>query len=303
VDSTHIPKGMGKISFENLLPEIFRPAHSEPIAAWRLPPATTATLIGFQRKQGEPIVYEGETPINVRLMERLWRFRYKGDATELTSSRWRLEIVVASNANGPLQPGHMLVVAQRPYANGWMQGAKFKKYSKKGERLAGELPAALEEDTDPVDWLERNIELDPWEQDKRYVSGISFPNGYWAINPRNEAGDFLFGACPDRDVLTAELLASSEIKKMLSLTERNKIVFAFPGNTPHLEPETIDERFTLMGLAIQQALAGPASLTDWTGHLVADFVTMRYRDHLNNFNRVVMRRRGRELPKDDDLDA
>lgn len=264
---------------------------------WRLPPDAVITLVGFQRKKGDPIVYEGETPVEVRLLERLWRFQKEGDSRELTSCRWRLELVAPVKKGTPSRPGHEAMIAQEPYGNGWTQSAKFKSYSKKGERPAREIPADWK--TDPVDWLERNIELDPWEQSEKYVSGISFPNGYWAEGPRNAAGDFLFGACPDREAITADLFASHEIKNLLAMTENNTIRFAFPGQVPSLEPETIEQGTSMMGLAILQALAGPESLGEWTGRLVADFVSYRYRSHLNNFNRSLVRRADKEVSSDE----
>jgi hypothetical protein len=170
-----------------------------------------------------------------------------------------------------------------------VQNARLNGYSKKSGRIAGQIPADLGNDIDHVQWLERNITIDPWEQSDRYVAGISRPHGYRADDPRNESGDFIFGACPDHKEIFEELFASQEIRELLQMTENNTISFTFGGKSAHLFEEVIDNRFSLMEMSIQQALAGPESLDDWKGRLVADLVSRRYRDHLNNANREAAR--------------
>lgn len=280
---------MGLISLEVLLPEIFCPDDSVPINAWGAPPTAAISLVGFKRKRGEPIVFEGETAVGVRLCERTWRYQRVGEDKNLFAARWRLEVSVDRNPEVPLTAGSVVIVAQKPYGNGWVQSARLNGYVKESGRIAGKIPADIGNDIDHVQWLERNITIDPWENSERYVAGISRPHGYRADDPRNESGDFIFGACPDHKDIFEQLFASREIQDLLDMTENNTISFTPPGKSAHLYQEVIDNRFSLMEVAIQQALAGPESLNEWQGRLVADFVSHRYRDHLNNANRKAAR--------------
>jgi hypothetical protein len=276
---------MGLISLEVLLPEIFCPDDSVPIRAWGAPPTSTVSLVGFKKKRGEPIVFEGEAAIGVKLCERTWRYQRAGGDKDLFATRWRLEVSVDKDAEVPLSSGAAIVIAQKPFANGWVQHARLNGYSKKSGRIAGQIPADLGNDIDQVEWLERNITTDPWELSERYVAGISRPHGYRADDPRNQSGDFIFGACPDHKEIFEELFDSREIRELLKMTKKNTISFTFEAKSAHLYEEVIDNRFSLMEVSIQQALAGPESFDDWKGRLVADLVSHRYRDHLNNANR------------------
>ena len=159
-----------------------------------------------------------------------------------------------------------------------MDYASFKKYSKNGAGAVVEIPADLPQGPDQIECAEKIAGVDPWESGERHVAGISLPNGYWATEPRNEAGGFLLGACPNRDTGVEALLHSSEIIRLLELTAANQIDFASPvaNVSPKLLPGVIEDRESLMGLAIQQALAGPATLAEWKGKLVAE----RHRSHL-----------------------
>jgi len=294
---------MAKISLRDLLPERFRPDDSAPVAAWKLPPKSAITRVGFDRQASRKIVYEDESPIQLRLCERNWRYRYAGQTSVESDQRWRLELIVDSKEAGPLEPGHVAVVAQEPHANGWVQYSVFKHYSKKKDRPEPELPANLAKGTDPVDWLESHVKYDPWEQGEKYVAGISFPNGYWAVEPRNAAGDFVFGVCPDRNAIIEELFKSEEIVGLLRSTAANKISFVYHEKVtiaPSLEPEVQEEACSLMGIAIQQALAGPESLRGWKGKLVADRVNQLYCDHLNNHNRAAVGRKAKQKSSDDE---
>lgn len=260
-----------------------------------MPPSVGITRVDFESDRAEP-VFEDETPMAIRLCERDWRYRRHGEERVRTANRWRLELLVDAKEAEPLKPGHFIVVAQEPYSNQWLQYAKLLRYSKKSERPTPELPADLPPDTDPVDWVERDLRVDPWETSDRYVAGISFPNGFWTAEPRNTAGDLIFGVCPDRDRVIEKLLRSHRIKDLLRATECNAIKFVFPdvGDAPPLDPEVIDEAPALMDNAIQQALAGPAKLDGWKGREVAEWVGMIFRDHLNNRNRWFYRQRKRE---------
>jgi hypothetical protein len=288
---------MGVISCEQLFPaSIFRPDESSQIGVLEISPPT-ATCIGFNRQSGR-IVFEGETSIEFRLKERAWRYRYPGKEGDIhISNRWRLEIVAAPERS-LLSAGHSLVVTQKPYSLNWVQSTKFKMYSKKSEAERPDaIVPALTEKEHPVAWLERNLKNlkhDPWETSAQYVAGISFPNGC-QDEAQNTTGEFVFGACPDFDHLVSEMFRDPDIKKMLALTTTNDITFWYTQGEikepPHLYPAVIDEAETLMGLAIQQALAGPGihpgnvDSEDWTGQPVSSWVRRIYCGHLNNRNK------------------
>jgi len=288
---------MGSIPIEELLPP--GPDEASEVGSWSPPPESSVMRVGFDRKSGGPIVFEGETPIRVQLCERIWRYRYPANnPVGKTENRWRLEILT-DPGQAYLRPQHSVVIAQEPYGNGWLQAATFKMYSKeeKSEQHFEPVEQPLREKEDPVDWLERNLEYDPWENGAHYVAGIGAPNGFHE-DPRNTHGAFVFGACPDFNGLVAELLGCHKIQDMLRQTEQNHITFWYrPAikNPPQLYPEVIAEAETLMGLSIQQALAGPRRWSEtWFGQEVSKLVRTIYCDHLNAFNKKVQRCKGHE---------
>lgn len=293
---------MGGISLEQLLPERFgNPDAAGPISSLHMPLEGAVMRAGFERGSRGALVFEGETTVTVRLGERVWRYKQEPDTSTIkTARRWRLEFGVKIDDAGPLLPGHVAVVAQEPYGNTWLQRAFFKKYSKKSEeeRPLPEVPR-LEEDRDPVEWLEQNADYDPWEKNARLVAGISQPHGFLSDNPRNSAGDLILGACPDFDGLVGELWTSGETQRLLDETKEGRIVFwnrAKVQNPPRLYPEVIEDCEALMGISIQQALAGPRrSPEKWIGQPVWRLLGLIYRDHLNERNRVVHRRLGHEV--------
>src|SRR5579875_1157698 len=291
---------MGLININDFLPESFRPDDSAPIKAWGLPPRTAVTRSGFVN--GEDLCFEGETRVQVRLCQREWRYQRYGEAREQIAKRWRLELSVGAKKRNTLKPGHDIVIAQKPYGNQWLQFVKLKKYSKK-EQPVPKLPADVPKDADPVEWLESHLEFDPWEQGKRYVAGISFPNGFWNPDFRNTSGDFVFGCCPDKETAIKALLRSRPIKALLEMTRKNRIIFSHEGKNTRLFPEVIEEAEFLMAIAIQQALAGPDSVRNWKGKPVSDYVSEIYRSHLNNLNRIWDRRRRIERPDQGDFIA
>ncbi len=305
---------MGQICAENLFPPHWsRPDDAQPIGTWSPSPALTATCVGFAPRHGDEILFEGETPLQVRWSERTWRYRYPGkDGAVRISNRWRMEII-ADPKQTHLRPGNNLVVVREPYGTNWIQTASFKMYSKKSESEREEaVVPQLRENEHPVDWLERNLKYDPWETGAHYVAGISFPNGFQE-EARNVSGGFLFGACPDFDGLVEDMFKTRGVEHMLHLTKENKIRFAFPGadleTEPILYPEVIRVAKSIMGTAIQQALAGPGEprgdkrYEKWEGQPVSKLVWPIYCDHLNDYNRRESRRLLREVPFTDDVDS
>ncbi|HLJ85682.1 MAG TPA: hypothetical protein VKZ53_02605 [Candidatus Angelobacter sp.] len=204
------------------------------------------------------------------------------------------------DANNPdsIQPTHQVVVAQTPYGNGWVQATTFKKYTKH-TREREELEAKLPE-CDGMKDIEAKFEAalvyDPWETGQHYVAGISYPDGdlqLLANKPRNTAVDYVIGVCPDFKVACDELLTSTEVKRLLEMTEKDKLGFwkqGAPSKRPHLYDETKEEAQTLIMLAVRQALAGPCDFSKkWHGQPVSKLVEHLYCDHLNNRNRQISR--------------
>lgn len=303
---------MASISLDQLLPSYFsRPDDAFPIGTWAMPTGLTAMCAGFSPLSNGEVVFEKETPIQLRLCERTWRYKYSGQSERMyVTSRWRLEILADPKLTH-LRPGHTIVVAQEPYGTNWVQPTKFKIYSKKSEseRLEVVVPE-LRENQDPVFWLERNLKYDPWEKGKHYVAGIGFPNGFHEES-RNIISNFVFGACPDFEKVVEEILQSRAVQQMLGRTRENNINFWYSkadiANPPRLYPVVIEEAVALMGRSIQQALAGPSNLPssrpteEWVGQPVSELVRRIYCDHLNNENRRVQRDLEHVIPVGDEV--
>ncbi len=288
---------MGAISIEQLLPKhIFRPDDAFPISRLGMPAKAKITRIGFDRKPGQPLSFEGETEVRVRMEERLWRFKLKksDSRTIHEARRWRLEILVDAKNSDPIQPSHEAVVAQTPYGNGWVQPTAFKKYTKKTlekEEVASNLP-----EFNDLEEAEANLEAaqvyDPWEKGQHYVAGISYPRGYLELlagNPRNAEIDYVLGVCPDFKAAQDELLISTEVKEFLEMTQKGTIAFwkrGAPKQRPRLHERTKEAATGLMLLSVRQALAGPRMFSrEFQGRPVSKLVEYLYCDHLNNENR------------------
>ena len=289
---------MGVIPIRTILSLALPTEESHPVSGLKMPETVQVTRVDFESERQEP-VFEGETRMRFRLCQRDWRYRRHGEEKVRVAHRWRLELLVDADAAEPLCPGHFIVMAQEPYSNQWLQYAKLLRYSKK-ERVVPELPPNFPAEADPVEWLERTQEVDPWEQSARYVAGISFPNGFWTSEPRNTAGDLLLGTCPDRERAIEKLLQSRTTRNLLRAAERNTLRVAYPtvNNGYPLLPAVIDEAPILMHNAIQQALAGPSSLENWARREVANLAGQIFRDHLNNRNRVLAREARHETSRD-----
>lgn len=300
---------MGVVSIEQLLPRhIFRPDDAFPISRLGFPTRAKMTRIGFNRHPGQPLSFEGETPVKVRMEERLWRYKLKkterggqqnsNKASIRESRRWRLEILVDARNSDPIQPSHQVVVAQIPYGNGWVQPTVLKKYRKKTlerEEIESKLP-----ELDDLDDVESKLEAaqvyDPWEKGQHYVAGISYPRGHLQVllnNPRNTEIDYVLGVCPDFKAAHDELMMSAKVDDLLEMTRKGTIAFwkhGAPEQKPHLHEETKEAAPELMMAAVDQALAGPREFSkEWQGQPVWKLVEYLYCSHLNNRNRKISR--------------
>jgi hypothetical protein len=300
---------VGVVSIEQLLPRhMFRPDDAIPISRLGLPARAKMTRVGFDRKPGQPLRFEGETPVRVRIEERLWRYKVKGaekgreknsNKASIRESRcWRLEILVDARNSDPIQPAHQVVVAQIPYGNLWVQATPLKKYTKKKlerEEIESKLP-----ELDDLDDIESKLEAaqlyDPWEKGQNYVAGISYPRGHLqrlVSNPRNTEVDYVIGVCPDFKAIRDELSTSADVERLLEMTRRGTIAFwkhGAPKQRPHLYEEAKEAAPELMMLSVRQALAGPQVFSKkWQGKPVWELVEHVYCNHLNNRNRKISR--------------
>lgn len=294
---------MGSISLEELLPEYFgNPHDSVPIGSVQFPIESAVMRTGFKPSSSETPVFEGETPVTVRFLERLWRYKQLPDpSTEWKSRRWRLELRLKVENAGTLKPGHVAVIAQQPYSNLWIQRPFFNMYSKKGELDRKRLKVPELAKNEPIEWLERNIKYDPWEKNRYFVAGISQPRGFLRDDPKNAAEGFVLGACADFDAMVAKLWESPEIKHLLVLTREGRLQFWREDKVdkpPRLYPTVKEECESMMGFAIHQALAGPArNSEEWIGEPVSKLVDWIYCGHLNNRNRQVRSKQESQLGK------
>jgi hypothetical protein len=296
---------VGMVSIEQILPRhLFRPDDAFPISRLGFPAKAKMTRIGFDRKPGQPLRFEGETPVKVRMEERVWRYKVRrmrkdekknGEKLSIRESRrWRLEILVDAKHSDPIQPLHQVVVAQIPYGNGWVQATALKKYTKKALEKE-EIESKLLE-VDDLDDVESEFEgaqvYDPWEKGQHYVAGISYPRGYLQLllsNPRNAEIDYVIGVCPDFKATRDELRMSAEVEHLLEMTRKGTIAFwkrGAPEQRPHLYEETKEAAPELIMLSVHQALAGPREFSkEWQGQPVWKLVEHLYCSHLNNRNR------------------
>jgi len=297
---------MGAISLEKLFPrQVLHSDQAEPISPLGMPRKAALTRCGFEISKRGGLFFEGETTAAVRLCEREWNYRQLPDSSKShRARRWRLEFAVSVKSAGPIRAGHVAVIAQEPYENAWLQRASFKMYSKKSDgRSLLPVPdtkaLAAENIEDAIEWLEQNVELDPWENNSRFVAGLSHPKGSFSSKPRSSGGDLVLGVCPDFDELVSQLLKMNETRKLIKETYSGQIVFwnrSKVKSPPRLHADVRNECEDLMYISVQQALAGPRhSPKKWIDQPVWKLVSLIYRDHLNARNRVADRRLGHEF--------
>jgi hypothetical protein len=265
--------------------------------------AVTAMRVG---RNGQGLSYLEETPIHVAMA---WRFLE--DAEGRRHNWWRLE-VKSEPRDGCIRSGHQLVVAEHPYGNGWMQHASFKPGSKKGtlERAdAADISFASVEEA--AEWVGA-LNHDYWEKGCCLTAGISQPEiPFDPLEPvRNvqRSGLFVFGICEHLKEAERGLLRDLAIERLLEATERGTLRFWAPGaklaSVPTLLDEVKDDRWSLMGLSIRQALAGPHRHgARWIGHPVAEKVAQIYREHVNRRNRRLTEERARLAQLDEEARA
>jgi hypothetical protein len=245
----------------------------------------------FVPGKGGRVVFADKIEAQAHLAYRQWKFRFPGENAGRVEPRWRLEITVEPE-RAPLQDRHWLIVAQEPFESSWVQRARFKKRSNKKMNDAPCLPKQFTPEADPIEWLEQNLEYDPWEEGARFVAGISLAKQDFNSKAANLANGLLLGTCLDLNRITEALMENDTvIQEMLGMTEKNTILFSNPASPRgplRLGDEVIRNRYSLMFLSIQQALAGPPAFEGWIKRPVADRVSMIYGSHLDHCNRKGM---------------
>jgi hypothetical protein len=245
--------------------------------------AVTAMRVG---RNGQGLSYLEETPIHVAMA---WRFLE--DAEGRRHNWWRLEV--------KSEPRD--VASDR--ATSW---------SKKGtlERAdAADISFASVEEA--AEWVGA-LNHDYWEKGCCLTAGISQPEiPFDPLEPvRNvqRSGLFVFGICEHLKEAERGLLRDVAIERLLEATERGTLRFWAPGaklaSVPTLLDEVKDDRWSLMGLSIRQALAGPHRHgARWIGHPVAEKVAQIYREHVNRRNRRLTEERARLAQLDEEARA
>ena len=289
---------MAPISIDELSPQMRLPGRLEPIGALGLPQKALLMRCGFEMAERGGLFFEGTTSAAFRLRERLWEYTQSPDTSRLQRAKtWRMEFTVGVKGRGPLRAGHEVVMAQKPYENGWLQYAAFKNFRKgSSERRKLKVPdtevlrkSGIES---PIEWLESRGKFDPWQSNARYVAGFSLPNGFLSLRQRNSGSDFVVGICPNFEDLSHQLLGVKEIQRLLDRTRRGWIVFWNHSKVKtmlRLHPDVIDECEYLMLISVRQSLAGPwHAPSTWLNQPVWKLARLIYLNHLNARNRSVV---------------
>jgi hypothetical protein len=271
---------------------------SQPIGTLSTQVACTARRV---LRSSDQIVFGPEEPISVA---------YRWRTIRLSSGReqgiWRLEVKDVGSpaadpgdeeASAPPRPRatDWLVLAEAPYSNCWVGHAPFKRGSQKGGEQrpsleAGSLDEALN--------LLGDLSHDLWEKGRRWTAGFTQPQmPLFADRAAREPGKnalWVFGVCAEMDAMLEQLAASPAA---VSLLEVDRVVHPGPegiafGEDVH--PRVLEDRNSILLLAIKQALAGPTDQAwdndTWIGRPVMDLAGRIFRDHLYNRTRVQRRR-------------
>lgn len=275
------------------------------------PAATLTSARRVERNASGTLVFAQELPIVVA-----WKYRLV-ELSDDSRGFWRVEVKVRARETARPAPGDNLVMAEHPYANGWVETAGFKRGSKKGP---DERPmySARTENFEEVLAALTTLPYDPWEKGDYLTASIPAPRGQVLLGATARSYGqrtlWLFGTCDDFAAHVDELLRSSEIARLLELTQQNRLRALAPGGPKTvrslaIHPRVAEDASTVMMLAVRQALAGPNEPLDgsaapragrpqtdgWTGRPVFELVERIYRDHLYNRTRTLLRKERRHV--------
>jgi hypothetical protein len=291
---------MGSMTLSALLPEVPCPVDdAHEVGAIHVRQQASAMCIGWERGPSSPLVYVDETLIAVAMQ---WRVvEYSGGQHHRW---WRLE-VKATSMQTAIHKGDELIVAEHPYANGWVQPAPFKTASRKGEmERADPASASFVTPEALIQWIEA-LPYDFWEKGNYLTAGLSEPELPFmvgAVRNMQKQSLLVFGVCGSARACEEALFASPEARRLLKTTETGTLRF-WPTEVEFaVPPARADERLydevkaespSVLWLAIRQALAGPHEESlQWKGHPVMEKVQHIYCGHLFNRYRVLARERG-----------
>jgi hypothetical protein len=142
---------------------------------------------------------------------------------------------------------------------------------------------------------------DLWEQGDRLTAGVSVPDESFATDDQirhYKNGVWVLGSCPDYTQAERELLSDEHVNDLLEWARQGTLRIGHP-NAGYfaISDTTKEDRYSVMSIAVRQALAGPAKTPeDWTGRPVTELIDTLFRTHLNRHNRS----KGGEPPVDID---
>ena len=279
--------------------------------------AATRILREVEGDPRSPLVYDFDEAVYfdhaISKSEPFLQTSEDGAKQKMRHSWFRLEFK-AKESHKAIRSGDFLIWAEHPYANGWVNAARFKrprKESRAARRDTNELEFANGQEF--ATWFEY-LDYDWWETGKYLTAGFSGLSHPWM--PRDELRNYhetladVLGVCgefPDAGDGVAffaacerELLEAEEIRKMMRLCENGTYQFWREGPVDEvLARKTCEDGNYVLPLAIRQAMAGPAtSNASCRGRRVTYQVEHVFKYHLNNIYRAYQRREGRETGLD-----
>ena len=297
---------MGSVALSAILPSPRTSVDdAREIGAVPLRATLTAMRVGKEDRQDGDLVYLGETPIYVATP---WRSIEYGDGQH--HQWWRLEIK-ADSSNESIRRDHHIVVAEHPYANGWLHHACFKPGSKKEAMRRPDLSKhVFNSPGELVHWIEE-LSHDFWEKGNYLTAGISEPEiPFLPVGTtRNVQRQALLvlGVCDDFGACEQALWGTPRVRKLNKATEDGTLRFWPPKTKRKTQPRLSDELKAegpgLLMLSIRQALAGPhKDSRKWVGRSVMDKVDYIYQGHIYNRYRIQEREGGRLLSYRDEIE-
>jgi hypothetical protein len=250
-------------------------------------------------EDGDQYIYGDEHPIYVTCN---WRILDYGDRDAPQRYRWwRLEIKAnIRDTHNHIKPGHDLIVAEHPYANGWVDQAPFKKAMRlQKDKRPEPFKPGIDSPERLINWLS-DLTYDYWERGNYLTAGLdepAIPSNPGDLRNVNKARLWVFGFCSDSHTIRDSLANAPTVSKLLDQTQTRRISFGHADERPTMHDEVIEDSSALMDLSIRQALAGPHECSaEWTGRPVLAKIDRIYREHLNNRNKVIVRRHGKQRP-------
>lgn len=270
---------MGSIDLEYILtPSTEEGDDAYEVSAMPVRRQLSAMRVGHTPSSSKDLVYLEEVPIDFFLVPCAIT-----DANSETYRWLRFEVIV-NNTCKSVARHHELVIAEHPYALKRVHHAAFKRGAIHGRQDPDRAFATLEE---AMQWIDA-LDHDYFYTHKGLIAAISEPHGVMqetdARAPKNAL--FVFGICESFQRYEEALFQTETVRQLLAQTANQTIKFA-PSkhyNLPPVLPEELArEAYSLMFIAIRQALAGPHQHSeDWIGRPVTDKINHIYRDHLFN---------------------